>query len=107
MYGARWTCDQGTWHLTWDLDSIRDFYLNNILIHELGHVLDDRNSRVIDRERYAEWFAIEYGYKATQAARQARLGYAATLRRHDKLAYHVSPATNETKLPAASDEDAA
>ena len=52
--------------------AIRDFYLNNILIHELGHLLDERNSSYTDRERYAEWFAIHYGYNATggRAARR-------------------------------------
>ena len=34
----------------------------SILIHELGHLLDQRNSTTIDRERYAEWFAIAHGY---------------------------------------------
>ena len=33
------------WKLIWTEQSIKDFYLNNILIHELGHLLDDRNSR--------------------------------------------------------------
>ena len=38
MYGGRW--DQpaiGSWRLTWSKAAIEDFYLNNILIHELGH----------------------------------------------------------------------
>src|SRR5262249_32680238 len=69
MYGARWESDsKGQWRLIWTEQSIKDFYLNNILIHELGHLLDDRNSRSVDRERYAEWFAIEYGYKSTRRA---------------------------------------
>jgi hypothetical protein len=64
MYGGRWVHDgDGVWKLVWTERSIKDFYLNNILIHELGHLLDDRNTRTIDRERYAEWFALEYGYK--------------------------------------------
>ena len=66
MYGGRWRePSQGVWTLHWPEDAIQDFYLNNILIHELGHLLDDRNSSYIDRERYAEWFAIEHGYRAT------------------------------------------
>jgi hypothetical protein len=55
----------------WTEQAVRDFYLNNILIHELGHLVDQRNTRTIDRERYAEWFAVEYGYRATQTARRA------------------------------------
>jgi hypothetical protein len=67
MYGGRWVQEASdVWKLVWTERAIKDFYLNNILIHELGHLLDDRNSRTIDRERYAEWFALEYGYKPTR-----------------------------------------
>jgi len=69
MYGARWVeAGGGTWRLHWTEQSIRDYYLNNILIHELGHLVDDRNNSYIDRERYAEWFAIRYGYQPTRRA---------------------------------------
>jgi hypothetical protein len=63
MYGGRWQFEQGVWQLVWTEEAIKDFYLNNILIHELGHLVDTRNSRSADRERFAEWFALEYGYK--------------------------------------------
>lgn len=63
MYGGRWQQTGAVWTLQWTEDTIRDFYLNNILIHELGHLLDERNSTYADRERYAEWFAVEYGYR--------------------------------------------
>lgn len=72
MYGGKW--DQSTpglWTLTWSEAAIKDFYLNNILIHELGHLLDERNSTYNEREQYAEWFAIEYGYRRT-GGREAR-----------------------------------
>ena len=70
MFGGRWVqLSGGRWDLIWTEKTIRDFYLNNVLIHELGHLLDDRNSRYIDRERFAEWFAINYGYKATAGGR--------------------------------------
>jgi len=66
MYGGRWTeTSPGSWILTWSEQAARDFYLNNILIHELGHLVDERNSGYVDRERYAEWFAVEHGYRAT------------------------------------------
>ena len=68
MYGGRWTQEgRDVWKLVWTLPAVKDFYLNNILIHELGHLLDNRNSRAADRERYAEWFALEYGYKPSRA----------------------------------------
>jgi hypothetical protein len=75
MYGGRWDEPApGQWRLMWSKKSIEDFYLNNILIHELGHLVDERNSGYAERERYAEWFAIQYGYRATggsQVRRQA------------------------------------
>lgn len=69
MYGGRWVQEGRSWKLIWTEEAIKDFYLNNILIHELGHLLDDRNSRPVDRERFAEWFAIRYGYLPTRHLR--------------------------------------
>ena len=67
MYGGLWQQESSnTWKLAWTEEAVRDFYLNNILIHELGHLVDARNTRYVDRERYAEWFAVEYGYKASR-----------------------------------------
>jgi len=73
MYGGRWEQPGPlVWTLTWTEDTARDFYLNNILIHELGHLIDDRNSTYADRERYAEWFAIEYGYRRSGGGQKRR-----------------------------------
>ena len=69
MYGGTWSQDDAVWRLTWTPESIKDFYLNNVLIHELGHVCDDRNTNVHARERYANWFAIEYGYRRSRPPR--------------------------------------
>jgi hypothetical protein len=83
MYGARWELGPAGWQLVWTEEAIRDFYLNNVLIHELGHVLDSRNSSHKDRERYAEWFALEVGYKGsrrTDLAKRAVNKY--VVRRH-------------------------
>lgn len=63
MYGGKWYQDGSLWRLEWSEKSIKDFYLNNVLIHELGHVNDHRNRNFDARERYADWFAIEYGYR--------------------------------------------
>ncbi len=80
MYGGRWIEDvPGLWSLVWTEATLRDFYLNNILIHELGHLLDDRNTSYVDRERYAEWFAVEYGYKRSRSRSRPRRR---TMRRH-------------------------
>lgn len=77
MYGGVWSeTSPGNWSLTWSEQAARDFYLNNILIHELGHLVDDRNSNYLEREQYAEWFAVEYGYRSTggQESRGYRRG---------------------------------
>jgi hypothetical protein len=66
MFGGVWSVQGGLWKLSWTLATIRDFYLNNVLIHEVGHVNDERNTSSRDRERYANWFAIEYGYRAAR-----------------------------------------
>jgi hypothetical protein len=72
MYGGRWhESAPGCWTLTWSKRAAEDFYLNNILIHELGHLVDNRNNGYMDRERYAEWFAVEFGYRAS-GGREAR-----------------------------------
>ncbi len=73
MYGGRWDEPAlGSWRLSWTQAAIEDYYLNNILIHELGHLVDDRNTNYAARERFAEWFAVQYGYRATggQASRR-------------------------------------
>jgi hypothetical protein len=77
MYGATWEQGDGDWRLMWSEESLKDFYLNNILIHELGHILDQRNTSYADRERYAEWFALEYGYKRSRRAINQALAQAA------------------------------
>ncbi len=47
MYGGVWEQESASsWKLVWSEESVRDFYLNNILIHELGHLVDSRNTRV-------------------------------------------------------------
>ena len=83
MYGGRWTREaSGGWKLVWTESAIKDFYLNNILIHELGHLLDDRNSRPVDRERFAEWFAVKHGYQATRGERERTLKRVVRRRHH-------------------------
>lgn len=69
MYGGVWSQDGNYWTLQWTEATIRDFYLNSVLIHEIGHIHDDRNTSFQDRERYADWFAIEYGYRVSRRRR--------------------------------------
>ncbi len=72
MFGGRWIQTGDEWKLIWTSDTIRDFYLNNVLIHEVGHVNDTRNTNSHKREQYAIWFATEYGYRASRG--RARFG---------------------------------
>jgi hypothetical protein len=72
MYGGRWEQCGSLWRLCWTEESIRDYYLNNVLIHEIGHVNDRRNTNFRRREQFADWFAVEYGYRATQSLRRRR-----------------------------------
>jgi hypothetical protein len=69
MFGGEWSPVGGRWQLKWTLETIRDFYLNNVLIHEIGHVNDHRNTNSAARERFANWFATEYGYRASRGRR--------------------------------------
>lgn len=66
MYGGEWHQLDTHWELVWTPETIRDFYLNNVLIHEVGHLVDTWNTNFDKRERYANWFAIEHGYRATR-----------------------------------------
>jgi hypothetical protein len=69
MYGGQWTQSGKSWQLTWTRETIKDFYLNNVLIHEIGHVNDERNDSFDARERYANWFAVEYGFRHSRGRR--------------------------------------
>lgn len=66
MYGGLWSQYGNVWLLTWTEATIKDFYLNNVLIHEIGHLHDLRNTRFDHREQFANWFATEYGYRASR-----------------------------------------
>jgi len=47
-------------------ESLRDFYLRDVLIHEVGHHVDRfslAKKSTKDAERFANWFATEYGFK--------------------------------------------
>lgn len=66
MFGGLWVPAEQGFELHWTEQAIKDFYLNNVLIHEVGHLVDDRNRNFRDRERFANWFAIEYGYRPSR-----------------------------------------
>jgi hypothetical protein len=85
MFGGQWDeRSPGVWTLTWTEQAAQDFYLNDVLIHELGHLLDDRNTGYADRERFAEWFAVQHGYRRTGGSATRRPGQAVRRRHHAK-----------------------
>lgn len=56
---------KGGLNISFDIGSMKSFFLRDVLMHEIGHHVDREN---IDRthkrsERFAEWFASEYGYR--------------------------------------------
>jgi hypothetical protein len=53
--------------ITFDLPSLRRFYLQDVLMHEIGHHVDRRpRASRRTREGFASWFASEYGYRLRQ-----------------------------------------
>ena len=62
---TRWGADvaerSGKLIVRFDSSSLRRFYLYDVLLHELGHHVDDRAFSRPDKaaERFAEWFAQE------------------------------------------------
>ncbi len=73
MFGGRWEQPAPeVWKLIWTESAARDFQLNNVLIHELGHLIDKRNNSYTDQERFAEWFAVEFGYRRSGGMHRRR-----------------------------------
>jgi hypothetical protein len=52
-------------NISFDIGSLKSFFLRDVLMHEIGHHVDRENTdRTHKRsERFAEWFAFEYGYR--------------------------------------------
>lgn len=60
-FGAYWRKIEGEWWLCWDKDSLRDYVLNHVLLHEVGHSLDDVYYGANRGEEFAEAFAHRVG----------------------------------------------
>jgi hypothetical protein len=56
MAGATVTSRAGANELRFDADSLRVFYLYDVLLHEIGHHVDE-GRREGEVERFAEWFS--------------------------------------------------
>lgn len=42
QWDNRWIRKNNIWHLQWTKESIKDYYLNHLLLHEIGHLTDWR-----------------------------------------------------------------
>ncbi len=64
-HGAHWKQENGYWKLDFTMESLRSFYLRDVLVHELGHHVDNISSLTGEnsnqKERFAEWFAMAFG----------------------------------------------
>lgn len=63
MAGAVVEQGEGSLRITFDHQSLRLFYLNDVLIHEIGHHVDRHNTNRKKRERFAQWVVAEHGFK--------------------------------------------
>lgn len=57
--GVKCQSDRGRWTLEYDDESLRRFYLDTVLLHEIGHHVDRHNDPrpTAESERFAVWFA--------------------------------------------------
>ena len=65
--GAEILRDGKFWRMRFNENSLKQFYLRYVLLHELGHHVDSENFELKTNkaaENFADWFATEYGYKA-------------------------------------------
>ncbi len=53
------------WVLEFDEKTLKDFYLRDVLIHEIGHAVEyaKRPAGTNLTEEFAEWFVREYGFR--------------------------------------------
>jgi len=74
-FGAYWEKIKGDWWLCWDRDSLRDYFVNHVLLHEIGHSLDEMHYGTNRGEKLAEAFAHRVGEnrKLKHKAKQRKL----------------------------------
>ncbi len=67
--GAYITSRNGTCIIEFTESSLKQFYLRDVLMHEIGHHVDNPNvgSKSLKKEEgFAEWFATEYGFRLSR-----------------------------------------
>jgi hypothetical protein len=60
-FGAYWREIDNEWFLCWGRDSLKEYILNHVLLHEIGHSLDDFHYGTGRGEKLAEAFAHRIG----------------------------------------------
>lgn len=69
---------KGNWSIQWDIDSLRKYYINNLLYHEIGHHIDwysrhwsKANNKKV--EEFADQYAIQKTALTTQVINQLKV----------------------------------
>ncbi len=70
-FGAFWQKIDNQWFLCWDKDHLKDYILNHVLLHEIGHSLDTIHYGTLKGEKRAEAFAHRVG-KNQELKRRAK-----------------------------------
>ena len=60
-FGAYWRKMDGEWWLCWDKDTLKEYTLNHVFLHEIGHSLDNHYYGTRRGEKVAEAFAHRVG----------------------------------------------
>lgn len=62
QWESNWVREQEVWHLQWTKESIRDYYLKHLILHEIGHLIDSQFSRFHSNtnDKQKEDFANNY-----------------------------------------------
>ncbi|MHC4608560.1 MAG: hypothetical protein ACYTAF_16740 [Planctomycetota bacterium] len=62
--GARTAKKDSGIEVSFDEESLKTFFLRDVLIHEIGHHIDNRyGKRSKEQEGFADWFSSEYGFR--------------------------------------------
>lgn len=73
-YCTRLFEEQGRWYLQWTKDEIKDYYLNGLLLHEIGHHVDTiykyRKASKAKAEKWAGGYAIYWANKLREQVKE-------------------------------------
>ena len=61
--------DSGKWHLQFDEEQVRRFYLDDLILHEVGHHVDSRRysaANYKEAEEFADQYALEWSRRLSE-----------------------------------------